>query len=345
LQRRSDADPAGGGWQATLSSNLAGVESRLPEPFDKTRARQIQINAELRFDARGIHEFEIESGRDAIRGRVDDGVTTARFAVQGITGELRGAEAAGQPRVSIDRLELRRAPMVLAAAGALLPAETDLVVGVGDLRHATRGIGALQATLARRDDGVEFSLESAAGSPHELNAKGSCSADDGRCRMDFTVDTERLPELLAGTGLPSEWPTQSLRASGELAWSAEASGDIARALTGNFELETQGVNSSHQLMASAMLADGQIELANVQGTGPGPDQIFRGIGRVGLLARTYDLTIDYEQVSLAASAVPTPARARLARALTALRGSAARQGWTEATPARRVQWHGSWSQD
>ena len=61
-----------------------------------------------------------------------------------------------------------------------------------------------------------------------------------------------------------------------------------------------------------------------------------------LLAREYDLTVDYERVSLAASAVPTPARARLARAWTVLRGSAARRGWTEAPEARRVQWHGTW---
>jgi hypothetical protein len=95
-------------------------------------------------------------------------------------------------------------------------------------------------------------------------------------------------------------------------------------------------------MATAVLADGQIELANVQGTGPDPDQVFRGSGRVGLLARTYDVTIDYEQVSLAASAVPTPARVRLSRAWSALRGSAARGAWAETAPARRVQWHGSW---
>ena len=61
-----------------------------------------------------------------------------------------------------------------------------------------------------------------------------------------------------------------------------------------------------------------------------------------LLAREYDLTVDYEQVSLAASAVPTPARARLARAWTVLRGSAARRGWAEAPESRRVQWHGTW---
>ena len=96
------------------------------------------------------------------------------------------------------------------------------------------------------------------------------------------------------------------------------------------------------MTADATLADGQIQLANVQGTGPEADQVFRGSGRVGLLAREYDLTVDYEQVSLAASAVPTPARARLARAWTALRGSVARRGWTEAPEARRVQWHGTW---
>ena len=95
-------------------------------------------------------------------------------------------------------------------------------------------------------------------------------------------------------------------------------------------------------MASAVLANGVIELQDVQGTGPAPDQVFRGSGRVGLAARTYDLTVDYEQVSLAASAVPTPARVRLSRAWSSLRGSAARRGWTETVPAKRVQWHGTW---
>ena len=79
-----------------------------------------------------------------------------------------------------------------------------------------------------------------------------------------------------------------------------------------------------------------------QGTGPAPTEVFRGSGRVGLLARDYDLTVDYEQVSLAATAVPTPARARLSRAWNALRGSVARRGWTDAPESRRVQWHGNW---
>ena len=73
------------------------------------------------------------------------------------------------------------------------------------------------------------------------------------------------------------------------------------------------------------------------------DQVFRGSGRLGLDSRDYDLTIDYERIAAAAAAVPTPARARLTRAWNALRGSAARRGWTEAPPeARRVQWHGYW---
>ena len=97
------------------------------------------------------------------------------------------------------------------------------------------------------------------------------------------------------------------------------------------------------MTAVAKLADGQIELTHVQGAGPAPDQVFRGRGRVGLVARDYDLTVDYEQSSIAATAaMPTPARAPLARAWSVLRGSAARRGWAEAPESRRVQWHGYW---
>jgi hypothetical protein len=336
LQKRADGEP---GWQLSLASSLAGVESRLPEPFDKTRARQVPVSARLAFDTRGIHEFEIGSGRDSVRGRVQDGVTQARFDVQGVSGELRAGQAA-QPRLGIDRLDLKRAPAVLAAAGSLLPAEGELVVGVSELRHANRALGALEATLARNSNGVEFTLDSSAGSPHELGATGQCSGEL-RCRMEFTLATRELKTLLGDARLPAEWPTQSLRASGELAWRGDG-GDLLRSLAGRFELDTEGADSSHQLMASATLEAGLIELRDVQGTGPEPDQVFRGSGRVGLQARTYDMTIDYEQVSLAASAVPTPARVRLSRAWSTLRGSVARRGWAESAPARRVQWHGSW---
>lgn len=341
LQREDAAGEGAEGWQLSLTSNLAGVESRLAEPFDKTRARAIPVSAALRFDTRGIRDFEIESGRDSVRGRVRDGAVQARFDLQGVSGEWRVANGSSEPRLGIDRLDVRRAPAVLAAAGAVLPEEGDLLVNVAELRHANRALGALEASLTRRDGGIQFSLESADDSPHELSATGRCMADQP-CRMEFTVDSRQLPALLGDAKLPAEWPTQTLHASGELSWRGDAGADITRALTGSFELETQGADSSHQLMASAVLADGQIELANVQGTGPDPDQAFRGSGQVGLLARTYDLTIDYEQVSLAASAVPSPARVRLSRAWSSLRGSAARKGWAETAPARRVQWHGSW---
>jgi hypothetical protein len=133
-----------------------------------------------------------------------------------------------------------------------------------------------------------------------------------------------------------------LHANGEISWPADSQGDLTRLLAGRFDFETQGKDASHQMLATATIADGQIELTNLQGSGPESDQLFRGSGRVGLIARDYDLTVDYERVSLAASAVPTQARARLARALTALRGSVARRGWTEVPEARRVQWHGNW---
>jgi hypothetical protein len=122
----------------------------------------------------------------------------------------------------------------------------------------------------------------------------------------------------------------------------DAPRDVAQQLRGRFDLRTESADGDHQLLARASLADGEIVLSEVQGTGPEPDQVFRGQGRVGLVARDYDLTVDYERVALAATAVPSPARARLARAWNAVRGTAARRGWTDPPEARRVQWHGTW---
>ena len=331
------------GWQLTLASNLAGIESRLPEPFDKARTGALPVSAQLRVDADGIHDFTVD-GRDlAIRGQVENGVTTARFDVLGVEGELRRASATAELQLTFERLDLKRAPVVLGVAGSLLPEDGELALTVDDLRHADRSLGELKATLARREAGVEFSLESAGSAPHKLSGQGLCATAEGRCRLEFTADTQHLAAVLRGSQLPAEWPTESLHAAGELSWPLDAQGDLTRVLAGHFDLETQGRDLSHQMTASATLTDGQIELANVQGTGPEADQLFRGSGRVGLLAREYDLTIDYEKVSLAATAMPTPARARLARAWTALRGSAARRGWTAEVPeARRMQWHGSW---
>jgi len=329
-------------WHISLASNLAGVESRLPEPFDKSRTRTLPVSAQMLVDANGVHEFLVD-GRDlSIRGLVENGITTARFDLQGVKGELRRAQNADEPRLKFESLELKRAPAVLAVAGALLPARGELPMTVDDLRYAGISLGSLQSRLTRRDAGVEFSLESATASPHQLTARGTCSSVDSRCRVTFTADTRNLAALLGDVRLPAEWPTESLRAAGELTWPADSQGDLTSVLAGHFDLETAGKNGNHQMTAVATLADGQIELANVQGTGPEADQLFRGSGRVALLDREYDFTVDYEQVSLAATAMPTPARTRLARAWTVLRGSAARRGWAEPADSRRVQWHGTW---
>ena len=337
LQRLQDT------WKISLASTLAGVESRLPAPFNKPAARAMPVSAQLRVDARGIQDFEVAGGRDVmLRGAIENGITTARFELQGVTGELRRVGNSSEPHLQIEKLDMRRSATVLAAAAAMLPANGELSLGVDDLRYADRSLGAVQATLTRRADRVGFSLESVQAAQHQLAARGQCVVGEARCRLEFTADTEHLPALLRGVQLPVEWPTETLHAAGELSWPAEPQVELARELTGQFDLETEGSDSSHQLLASATLADGQITLANVQGTGPEPDQVFRGSGRVALMAREYDLTVDYERVSMAASAVPSQARARVARAWTALRGSVARRGWAEVPEGRRVQWHGTW---
>jgi hypothetical protein len=285
-----------------------------------------------------VREFEIDGERLKVRGQVDGKVTAAHFEVQGVAGDLRRA-ANTDPQLEVDSLELKRAPALLAVAGALLPANGELALTIGQLRYSERSLGALHAAITRRDDAIEFSLESPQAALHQLTAQGRCSGD--ACRAQFTADTAHLAALLRGVQLPPEWPMETLHAAGELDWPVQAD-DMIRALTGRFDLETEGGDSNHQLVANASLADGQIRLDNVQGSGPAADQMFRGSGRVSLVARNYDLTVDYEQVVLAAAAVPTPARAPLTRAWNALRGSAAKRGLTTVPETRRVQWHGTW---
>jgi hypothetical protein len=330
-------------WLLTMNSHLVGIESRLPEPLGKTRARQLPVRAELRLSQAGVREFTITSARDVVRGHVEDGVTVADFEVQGIAGEWRAApHAAGNASLVLEQIELRRTPVVLAAAGSLLPVDAEADVRIGEIRHARRPLGSIQAGLRRRAGLVEFNLESAPGARHDLNATGACSADTRRCDLDFTFETPELKDLLAVDDLPREWPMRSLRATGELAWPSDVVTEPLRHLSGRVDIETRGSVSTHQLAATAVLAAGEIELVNVQGMGPDADQVFQGNGRIGIAARTYDLTVDYERVSLAATAVPSPARAGLARAWSVLRGTADRRAWTDGAPARRVQWHGTW---
>ena len=85
--QRLDDGKTGDAWQVSLASTLTGVESRLPEPFDKPAARALPVSAQLRVDADGIQEFEIESGRDmTIRGAVENGITTAQLRGAGRDG-------------------------------------------------------------------------------------------------------------------------------------------------------------------------------------------------------------------------------------------------------------------
>jgi hypothetical protein len=333
--------PGSGDWKLSLTSSLGGVESGLPAPFDKPRARGLPVEAQLAISRGGVGEFRVESGRVLdVHGRILDGVTHAQFEVQGVAGEFRHGEA-GESEIHVRQLDFSRSPQVLAAAGAVLPAENELNISIDEARFGARNLGALQATITQQEGGVAFSIESADAALHQLSAQGECTSDR-RCRSEFSAATRHLAALLADARLPAEWPATSLSAVGSLDWPLDAGAELARSLSGSFEIKAAGDDDDHQLTASATLANGQLTLAGLQGTGPEPDLVFRGEGRLGLTSRDYDFTIDYERVSLAAAAVPSPARTRLARAWHTLRGSAARRGWTEAPETRRVQLHGTW---
>jgi len=339
----ADYQPANRTWQLSVASNLAGIESRLPEPFDKPRARSMPVSAQLSLAPEGVRDFVVDGGHALeIRGEVRGGVTTARFDVQGVSGVLRRDGHRGDPVLKIDELDLRRVPLLLAATGTMLPVDAELTVDFGALRSGNASLGALHASLVREESGVSFSIDTPATAVHQLSAHGRCALE-ARCRAEFSAETEQLAALLRGVRLPAEWPMASLHVSGALDWPTEPGESFASSLAGTFTLATQGDDPEHQLTAQASVANGEIRLADIQGTGPAADQLFRGQGRIGLVANDYDVTVDYEPIALAAAGVPSTARARLAHAWNAMRGSAARRGWAEAAPnTRRVQWHGTW---
>lgn len=330
-------------WRLSFSSELEGVESRLPQPFGKSRSRAMPVAANFTVARDGVREFSVNAPQLMVRGQIAENAITADFEIQGTEGELRRpAGNSGDTELSISRLDLERAPQVLAVAGALLPGDSRMSVSIEDSHHAGRDFGPLQASVRREADGISFVLDSPAIATHQVSASGSCAQD--RCRAEFSANSSQLASLLRDVKLPAEWPVASLRAAGTMEWELGAAPDAARSLAGQFEIQAEGVTREHQLTAQASLANGQISLTDIQGTGPEPDLVFRGNGRVGLMDRDYDITVDYQRVSLAAAAVPSTARAPLARAWNAVRGSVARRGWTEAPVTRRIQWHGSWEQ-
>ena len=198
-----------GSGSCRSNTSLGGLESRLPEPFDKVRARAMPVKAELGIAREGVHDFLVDGRAFEIRGQVLAGVTTAHFDVQGVSGELRRSSNDGDE--SELRLEAAAARARAAGAGRgggiAAGQGPGSAVTVGEARYATRSLGALEATISRDADGVAFSLESADSSIHAYPSRANAPAGD-RCRADFTAATTHLAALLRDVRLPAEWPTQ-----------------------------------------------------------------------------------------------------------------------------------------
>ena len=54
----------------------------------------------------------------------------------------RPTNGKGTPELQLDTLDLKRAPALLAAAGALLPPRTGMALTVGELRYGDNSLGA-----------------------------------------------------------------------------------------------------------------------------------------------------------------------------------------------------------
>ena len=163
-----------------------------------------------------------------------------------------------------------------------------MALEVTEVRSSGRSLGSLQASVVRQDEGVEFSVDTPATALHQLSARGRCDGA-GHCRAEFSADTAQLATLLRGVQLP-RGVARDQPARRRVRSTGPAGLTDVHALGGSFEVSTQGMNAEHQMTARGTLAGGQILLADVQGTGPAPDEVFRGTGRIGLEARDYDVT-------------------------------------------------------
>ena len=114
-------------WQISLSSNLGGLESRLPEPFDKARARARA--GERRICASRAMAFAISWSRAVaaleMRGQRPGAASPPRTSTCRAWPENCGASRADgtTSELRLDELDARARAAVLAVAAALLPAD------------------------------------------------------------------------------------------------------------------------------------------------------------------------------------------------------------------------------
>ena len=189
--------------------------------------------------------------------------------MQGVAGELR--RTAADDIVAIGKsngLDLKRAPLRCSPRRVPCCRRTARSpVTVEDMRHADLSLGAFPCDARTAREQVWSSRWNRCRARRTSSPRRAGALSVTRvAALEFTADTDHLAALLRGVQLPAEWPTETLHAAGELSWPADLAGrtDAARS-TGRFDLETQGRDSSHQLLANATLADGQITLAERAG--------------------------------------------------------------------------------
>ena len=202
-------------------------------------------------------------------GRSNNGASSARFELQGVAGELRLAGPAAEPRLQFERLDLKRAPAILAVAGAMLPADGEITLDIDDLRHADRSLGARARNP--RAAGRGRCVLARVG----RNRAAPPGRRTGRARASIASARSSSPPIrkisrrsCGARSYPrSGPPSRCMRRANS------AGPRTRRAISPPFSRavsisKPKDDDSSHQMSANATVKGGQIELANVQGTGP-----------------------------------------------------------------------------
>ncbi len=197
-----------------------------PSPSTKPAARALPVSAQLRVDANGIQDFQVESGRDlSIHGVVENGITTARFERagrdRGAASRSQFVRAAGSDRTPRHETCARGARRGRGAAADERRARPDHRRPA--LRRSQPGRAAGHAGTRRQRRRVLARIRAR---PRRTSSprKGVASTQRRAAASSSPPTPNISPRCCAASSCRAEWPTETLHAAGELSWPADLHG-------------------------------------------------------------------------------------------------------------------------
>jgi uncharacterized protein YhdP len=266
----------------------------------------------------------LAAGRSFTQVRVSANSAAGADRLQLESADLAGvvrwpaAVDAAHPVIAhLTRLNVPRLAETPAMAGLIAALGPVTQLSVEDFEWQGRSLGALAATFAAGDGALDVTGLRLSGAGDE--AGGALHCQEALCRASFSLVSHDAAGLLAYLGFRPDLAASETRASGELAWPAQAEGPVLAGLSGRLHVQlddgvTHGAGPAAgpgtplgllavpaltaglglpelrfaRLSADFAVADGEAVTTNLHLDGTA-EILVRG--RIGLAARDYDAQV------------------------------------------------------